>query len=543
MPVLAARAKAVEKQLSGVPALLKSQKSENYEKAIDICLGILDTDEYNVAALYYGGIAAMQMFDSNTATSLICRGLEIAPNHAPMHDVLATTYANKGDWDGAIAHNRIAMKIAPDAARHSGMIFAYGHRAGITNAQMREVMAEYGRAWGGGPYPEWQNELTTTRRLNIGYVSGDFRHHSASSIFAPVIFKHDRDRFQVTLYSQAAPEFKGDKVLESYQKTADRWRDVEAMDDDAFCAQVLEDKIDILVDLSSHTSGSRLTAFAKKPAPIQVTAWGYAVGTGLREVDYMFGDAIATPKDWADQFLVEKVWNLPCIVAWNSPSSESGIPIGEAPYKKNGHLTFGFVGRHSKITRETTDQWAALLRAVPDSKLLIKTPMFADPAAREPFMNALIANGIESERITLHLYATDRANHLNFYNEFDVALDSTPHGGGVSVLEACWMGVPSLILKGDRVQSRISTSVMNACGEGNWSRLTLGDYTTWGRIVAANPDAYLLPTRNRLRQSLEDSIICNHAGYTAEVEAAYTSMWRQWVASRLSTPVREKVLA
>ena len=55
------------------------------------------------------------------------------------------------------------------------------------------------------------------------------------------------------------------------------------------------DGIDILVDLSGHSAGNRLLLFARKPAPIQITAWGCATGTGLEGMDYLLTDETTIP--------------------------------------------------------------------------------------------------------------------------------------------------------------------------------------------------------------------------------------------------------
>ena len=74
--------------------------------------------------------------------------------------------------------------------------------------------------------------------------------------------------------------------------------------------------------------------FARKPAPLQITAWGNATGTGVATIDYMFGDPVALPPDMRPLF-AEEIVDLPCLVAfepWNelpplAERAESGAGV------------------------------------------------------------------------------------------------------------------------------------------------------------------------------------------------------------------------
>ena len=59
---------------------------------------------------------------------------------------------------------------------------------------------------------------------------------------------------------------------------------------DGPAALVRADKIDILVDLSGHMGQPRLLAFARKPAPVQVTYIGHQNTTGMSAIAYPLTD-------------------------------------------------------------------------------------------------------------------------------------------------------------------------------------------------------------------------------------------------------------
>lgn len=126
----------------------------------------------------------------------------------------------------------------------------------------------------------------------LGYVSSDFNAHSAAFIFKPVLQHHDRAQFEIVCYSCSS---KVDTTTSEFQGIADRWRDASQWTDERLAAEIRADGVDILIDLSGHTRGNRLSVFARKPAPIQVHGWGHGTGTGLPTIDYLFSDPVAIP--------------------------------------------------------------------------------------------------------------------------------------------------------------------------------------------------------------------------------------------------------
>ena len=173
---------------------------------------------------------------------------------------------------------------------------------------------------------------------------------------------HDKMQFEITCYSASAVE---DDFTEQFQGLADRWRNVAQLSDDEFCDLIQADQIDILVDLSGHTAGNRLTVFARKPAPVQVSAG--ATGTGNPRIDYLFSDAVACPPAVRHLF-AEKVFDLPSIMTIEPLPYQ--IPFSKPPVLSKGYVTFGVFNRVSKISNEAVSLWSRILRggsAIPAS--------------------------------------------------------------------------------------------------------------------------------------------------------------------------------
>src|SRR6202012_419372 len=228
------------------------------------------------------------------------------------------------------------------------------------------------------PEERRQNLCDPDRRLRVGYVSADFRDHSAALIFGPVLRNHDKTVVEVFCYSCTSLR---DSVTDSLQQVADKWVDAWRMTDDQLTEQIISDRIDILVDLSGFTAGHRLAVFARKPAPVQVTAWGHASGDGMPEIDYLFSDPVSTPAEVRHLF-AEQVYDLPCLISIDPPPSSVKL-AAEPPCLRNGYVTFGVFNRIDKISEESVRVWSQILQALPQSKLLIKHGALGDPRVRQ----------------------------------------------------------------------------------------------------------------------------------------------------------------
>jgi predicted O-linked N-acetylglucosamine transferase (SPINDLY family) len=356
------------------------------------------------------------------------------------------------------------------------------------------------------------------RRLRVGYISSDFRRHSAARCFRPMLRSHDKAQFEITCYSTSAVE---DDFTEEFQKLADRWRNVVQLSDDELCGHIQADQIDILVDLSGHTAGNRLTVFARKPSPVQVSAG--ATGTGIPRVDYLFSDAVACPPAVRHLF-AEKIFDLPSIMTIEPLPYQ--IPLTKPPVLSRRYVTFGVFNRVSKISNEAVSLWSRILEAVPQSRLLIKDTAVDEATMRVRQLERFAAHGTSSERIAF-LGATPHQDHLAAFKGVDISLDPFPQNGGISALESLQMGVPLVTLLGNGISSRAAGSILSSVGMNAWVAETPDDYLAIAVKFASMPD-HLEALRPALPGRVARSAVGDAAIYTKAIETAYRTMWAEY---------------
>jgi predicted O-linked N-acetylglucosamine transferase (SPINDLY family) len=425
--------------------------------------------------------------------------------------------------DLAMRDLRRAAAIDPtDTNVATALIFARHFDADASNEDLQADRIAWGRRFdhllAGVAHT---NQPDPDRRLRIGYVSSQFRHHASSVAFGAVIVHHDPAAFEVTCYSDTQVADATTAVLRQH---AERWHDVAGLSDVELCQRIRADRIDILVDLVGHMAGHRLSAFARKPAPIQVTAWGEPGSTGLKAMDYYFADAVILPPE-ERPLLSEKIVELPCWVGyWLAETLPEVAPL---PALTRGYVTFGSYNRLAKVLPSVLRTWAAILRRVPNSRLVLKDRLTDQQAQPREIIAALAHEGIAPERITILDYSPIRA-HLAAYGEIDLGLDPFPHGGAMTTLDALAMGVPVITAKGRTIPSRNAATVLTALGLTDFVAADYDEYVELAVTKASRLDE-LAKLRAGLRERLQSSAIWGER-YARAAEAQFRDIWRRWCA-------------
>ncbi len=509
-----------------------------FEDAMASCRRALALKPELIEAYNNLGLALKNLRRLEEAEETFRRALALKPDYVEAQNNLGGVLKDQGRLDDAIESYRRALALRPDfAAAHTNLIFAFNFdsRAG-PEAQWQERVRWYeqhARRFT-ATTPHFANGREPDRQLRIGYVSGHFRRHAATYAFAPMLLHHDTECFEATCYSDT---IRTDDLTRAFRDRVERWRDTFGWSDDRLAEAIRADEIDILVDLVGHMSGNRLLVFARKPAPIQATGWGEPTGTGLRTMDYLLADPVLVPPEHRG-LLAEQVVDLPGFLGYWTPDT---LPEpGSLPALENGYITFGSFNRMTKISDTVLRCWAAILRALPNAHLVLKNA-WLDELSRQARVRAVLgAEGVAPDRLTL-LGHSDRMAHFAAYQMLDVALDPFPHGGGMTTLDALWMGVPVIAAPGPTISSRLAAASLAALG--------LTDFIAPDRIayVALAVDkAADLGALARLRQELRGRLACSAIGdpvrYVGAVEAAYRAMWRRWCATQnahVAMPPRE----
>ncbi|MDE2228618.1 MAG: tetratricopeptide repeat protein [Alphaproteobacteria bacterium] len=458
------------------------------------------------------------------AAACFRRAVALRPDYAEAYDNLAGVLAEIGQLDEAVAANRRALELGPaSAAAHSNLLFNlnFDESLGVTEhqAERRRWAERHAAALAPATAPR-SADLDPERRLRVGYVSAHFRAYAASYAFGGVLTHHDPAQVEVFCYSDTR---QADELTAIFRRAAATWRETAGLSDAALAERIAQDRIDILVDLVGHMGGHRLLVFARKPAPIQITAWGEPTGTGLAMMDYLLADPVLIPPAERPLF-AERIIDLPGALGYWTPEK---LPApGPLPVRANGFVTFGSFNRRAKITPGVLRDWSAILRALPDARLVLKNKQFGDPAEQTELRTAFAAADLPAERVTF-LGQTGRAEHFAAYRALDIALDPFPHGGGMTTLDALAMGVPVITRTGRTIPSRLAASCLTALDLMQFIATDAAGYVAAAVATAGDLDA-LERLRAALPGRLAHSAIGDARRYAAAVEDVYRTAWRRY---------------
>jgi len=511
-------------------------------------------------AWYALGTVLARAGDYDAAREPYEKALAIAPDHAGACSGLGTMLSQSGEFEEArrvlrsainarpdlpdplvnlalleldMAHAPRAietLRAAPDRLREHPYVLdtlalAHNYDADATPEQIFEAHARFGDALERHttPIQDHDNEPDPERTIRVAYLSCDLRRHSVAYFLEPLLEHRDKTRTEVHAFMTAPGS---DAVTERLRTLVDRWHDASSMSNPQLIDEIRAQRIDILVELSGHFLGHKLGVAASRPAPVGVSAIGYANTTGTSRIDARFVDSITDPPPEADTLASERLVRLdPCFLCYR-PEPEAPAPREPDPTRR---VAIGSFNNLAKLSPPTVDLWARIARQRPDTTLILKARPLDHAPLREELTTRFGQLGVDSARLDLRGSTPGVREHLGAYDEIDLALDPFPYAGTTTTCEALWMGVPVVTRTGSTHASRVGASLLTAAGLDDG--ITHDDDAYLARALEAI-DAGVRTRSDRLalRDRVRASTLCDAKAAAARVDHAYRTLWRRWCA-------------
>lgn len=523
---VAAYGEALERQPDNIKALLNlgnvRRARRELTAAIDCYEKVLALDPAHHDAYNNLGTALWAAGRIDEALEALQRAIALRPDSPAAHNNLGNVLKDSGRMDAAIAAFRRAVELAPgDSQPHSNLLYSLYFHPGYDETAILREARQWARVHAPAMGARRARHARSRERLHIGYVSPDFREHCQSLFTLPLLSHHDRKKFKIHCYAQLPSPDATTRQLAGF---ADVWRPIYGASDAETETMIRADGIDVLVDLTMHMSNGRPLLFARRAACVQAAWLAYPGTTGQSAIDFRLTDPWLDPPEFDDARYTEKSIRLPSTFWCYDPGAlapgAQAPQVSALPAIAAGRITFGCLNNFCKVSDLSLRLWAQILRAVPDSRLLL----LAAPGAHRARVAALMGSlGIAAQRIEFVPYQA-RAAYLETYQRIDLCLDTLPYNGHTTSLDAFWMGVP--------VVTRVGETVVGRAGWSQLNNLQLRELAAFDdaqfvrKAVALALDLQTLSElRLGLRERMRSSPLMDRAAFAAAMESAYLQMW------------------
>ena len=456
------------------------------------------------------------------AARILEGALALDPRSIEAHINLGLALSDQGRFTEARAMYRQGLSLQPHPVLLSNLLFSMHFDPSVTKEELHEQhlrSAELIASNAGSQCPAPGFDRNPERPLRLGLVSPDFRSHPVAYLLEFFLREHDPKNFQIYCYSDVTiPDATTARISSLVHRFHSCWE----LNQSELTEKITKDQIDILVDLTGHTANNRLSVFARKPCPIQVSWLGYFNTTGLRAIDYRLADAQSIPEGM-ERYFVERIVRLPRTCNCYVPTHQT--PVTRAPSERLSHVTFGCFNNPAKITPGVVSCFAQIMRNTEGSRLILKYGTFADPEMQSRYLEWFAQAGIAKSRLEFHAHSSI-ASYLDAFANIDIALDPFPYSGETTALHTLWMGVPLVALEGTTLVQRLASRVLRIAGFDEWIAHSSDQYVQIALSLARHPAK--LMDRQRIRAQLRASPLMDYRGVAREIEDAFRKMWTEY---------------
>lgn len=484
------------------------------------------------------GQALLRAGRQDDAIAKLKQALAIDPTLAAAKGHLLRAYRETSDWE---AEEALFAEIRTDIA-------AMGERRQLhlatqdaifypfTGQEIRRIAAaEAAFRVPGPPRPILRPQAKSPMPLVVGYLSPDFREHATMHLAGDLFGQHDRSRVRPIAYSTGPDD--GSPWRDKLARDCVAFVDLAGMGDRAAATRIAEDGVHILVDMSVFTRHARPGIAALRPAPIQAVWLGLAASSGAPWLHYAIVDEVLVPAAHREHFS-ERLIVLPdsyqANQAWTPappppPRAALGLP-------EDGVVFCSFNG-HRKLDRASFTLWMRILDAVPGSVLWQLAP---PGSARQRLVHEASKAGIDPDRL-IWAPLLPRDEHLRRIPAADLFLDALICGAHTTAADALRMGVPLVTTAGERLASRVATSLLHTVGLPELA--TVGPEAMCDLAVGLGRDpTRLAELRSRLAGLLPHSPAFDPARFARHLEAGFEQVWQRHAAGKPPSDITVKAI-
>ena len=372
------------------------------------------------------------------------------------------------------------------------------------------------------PLPPLEPAHRRAGPMRVGFVSYDFREHPVSQLLVETFERLDRRECELHLFPTSPDD--GSAMRRRVLASADHVVDLAEMTNAQAAHRIRDAGIDVLVDLSGYTRGSRLELLAQRPAPVQASYLGYPGTTGAAFIDYVIGDSVVTPIEHAPQY-AERIAQLDGCLLPGTRSRPLPRPMQRAEVGlPDGAFVMAALHPPYKLTPRVFDLWCEVMRREPAAVLWLKA--VNDPMVRR-LRDEAAARGVDPGRL---VWARKNA-YLDYLSQFalaDVFVDTWPYNAHTTASDAMWAGLPVLGLQGDTFAARVSTSLLRQAGLPEFVCRGPDEYVE--RLLGLTADrAPLLRARERLVAQRHCGPLFDAGAHAAALLRLLQRMHRRWL--------------
>lgn len=490
------------------------------DRALVLLRRALDTSPGYADAMLNLAIVERRQGNIAVAVSAVMRAIRLTPADTDYLAELGTILAAAGEARSGIVWLRRALSAdAFNSKATVSLLGALCYASDTTESERRAAYLAGAKQVNDTISDELPVRPKTRRRpkdrMAIGYVSPNLNAHPMAHQLSNLLSHHRRDRVRVVAYADIQ---RRDDVTGRIAELVDTWRETTDLDDRSLASVIGADGIDILVFLALHEEGSRRGLPGLRAAPVQVSLHDIAT-SGLPSIDAWITTPSLHPAGTAEWFS-ESLVRIPSLFLFSDLPNEPPVLSSE----NTARLVFASFNNPAKFSGQTLATWAEILRRMPESVLHLRyANLLDDPVVVGRIRHVLGTFGIESERILTASGMYSRADHLRAVGTADVALDPFPYSGNTATIEALWMGVPVVTLRGQRFLGRMSASILEEIGRDDCIADSSDDYVERAVSLASSPEK-----RKRLRQTLREDIrrsaLCDAGAYARNMENAFIKL-------------------